>query len=204
MATKRTSASKARRPPAQPIQIYDLHVELLDVTPAIWRRLLVPDWMTLDQFHHILQFAMGWTNSHLHRFVIGGMQYGIPEDEWPELDFTDDRLVTLRSCLGTSIREFGYEYDFGDGWMHSVEVKGVGPADKLHRYPACIGGANACPPEDVGGPPGYAAFLEAIRDSSHPDHEELLGWCGGVFDPQGFGISGVNTLLWQMSFPRKR
>ena len=201
-AAKRSGAPAARD--QEPIHIYRLHVELLEISPSIWRRVLVPSWITLAKLHLVLQATMGWTNSHLHQFEIAGTKYGEPDEEWPELVVVDDRRVTVGTALSVSVTAFRYEYDFGDGWEHSVHVEGIEPTVDHPRYPLCIAGANACPPEDVGGTGGYAEFLEAIHKPRHPEHEQYLSWCGGAFDPAGFDLNSVNAALRRLKIPSRR
>lgn len=200
--TKR-SATRAH-PDGEPIHVYRLHAELLEITPAIWRRLLVPSWISFAQLHRVLQAALGWTNSHLHKFEVAGTDYGVPHDEWPELAMVDDRRVTLATGIGVSVIDFGYEYDFGDSWEHAIHVEGIEPVAEHLRYPLCLAGANACPPEDVGGVPGYAEFLKAIRNPRHREHEDMLRWCGGAFDPKGFDLNSVNAALQRLKIPSRR
>jgi len=164
----------------------------------------VPSWITLAKLHHVLQAAMGWTNSHLHQFDIAGTQYGIPDEDYPEIMPGDERRVTLAACLGTSITAFGYEYDFGDSWEHAIQVERILPLDDTLHYPICIAGANACPPEDVGGTHGYLDFLQAIADRTHPEHADSLRWCGGAFDPAGFDLNSVNAAIRRLKIPSRR
>jgi len=191
----RTTRLQGKEPKPASAPLYLLHVELRDIAPAIWRRLQVPGSITLPRLHRVLQVTMGWTDCHLHRFTIGGQRYGIPFDDWPDESLHDERRVTLAGSLGAVVTDFSYEYDFGDGWLHAVQVEGTQPIDDTATGVLCTGGANACPPEDVGGPPGYFEFLQAIRDPMHPEHHELLEWCGGAFDPTGFDLNGVNASL---------
>lgn len=144
--------------------------------------------MTLADLDRIIQAAMGWTNSHLHQFNIEGQVYGVLDDEWvDEFPSLPDDEFTLDAVLGKEVKSFTYEYDFGDSWQHEVEVKMVMIADEmLNSWPMCLAGANACPPEDVGGLGGYEEFLEAIQDPLHEEHESMRRWCGGPFDPKGF------------------
>jgi hypothetical protein len=79
-----------------------------------------------------------------------------------------------------------YDYDFGDGWEHKVELEKVIPFDPNITLPKCIKGRRACPPEDVGGTWGYEEFLNAIGDPSHPEHAEYVEWIGGTFDSENF------------------
>lgn len=178
------------------IKIYELYVELEYVEPPIWRRLLVPAAITLPKLHDLLQLAMGWTNSHLHSFTFGKSSYGIADvDDLDELNMLDERKQTLVGALGESAREFHYEYDFGDSWRHRIAVKPLaGPNPEWH-YPLCTGGARAAPPDDVGGPGGYEEFLAAIKDPKHEEHEDMLTWIGGAFDPEGFDLNAINRFL---------
>jgi Plasmid pRiA4b ORF-3-like protein len=190
---------KRARPSASPSSdrafIYPLHVELRDIAPAIWRRVLVPSEIKLNTLHRVLQTAMGWTDSHLHAFGIEDKKYGIPDPEWPEQNLIDERRVTLASCLTPGVIHFTYQYDFGDGWEHAIRVETSLPVEDTRSYPLCIAGANACPPEDVGGTPGYLDFVQAIADPLHPEHLDMLRWCGGAFDPRGFDLNSVNAAL---------
>ena len=111
--------------------------------------------------------------------------------------FEDERKVALNSLVSPS-RSLLYEYDFGDGWEHKVKVEKAVEADTRLSYPLCVGGARACPPEDVGGPWGYKDFLAALADEKHPDHSQMLEWCGGYFDPEGFDANAVNRALGRL------
>mgnify|MGYP002279009582 CR=1 FL=1 len=177
------------------IKVYDLHVELEHIEPVIWRRLLVPARITLPKLHDLLQVAMGWTDSHLHCFHIGERTFGMAGADLEELGMLDERRRTLESVLGDSLREFVYEYDFGDGWRHWIEVERVARPNPDWFYPLCIAGERAAPPDDVGGPPGYEQFLAAIKDSAHEDHDSMLTWVGGAFDPEGFDLNAINRAL---------
>jgi hypothetical protein len=177
------------------LEIYQLHVELQDIEPLIWRKLLVPAAIPLPELHNLLQLAMGWTNSHLHSFEIGSHSYSMADAELDELQMLDEDNYTLEQALGKSVREFVYEYDFGDGWRHRITVD---PLDKPHsdwHYPLCVAGERAAPPDDVGGPHGYQEFLNAITDPKHPEHKNMAAWIGGVFDPEGFDLNAINRIL---------
>jgi hypothetical protein len=194
MATSKKRSSKAR---ADPIWMYRLRITLLDVEPAAWRVVLVPETITLPKLHAVIQTAMGWTNSHLHEFVIGGRRYSdSPEEEWEPGQIADEGGVMLETALGKAARTFDYVYDFGDDWHHAIvlEERQPLPPDSSSTV-RCLAGERACPPEDAGGAYGYADFLEAIADPKHPDHHEMLEWCGGEYDPAHFDIDRVNTML---------
>jgi hypothetical protein len=206
-AAKPAAAVKRGRQAAEaqaaPRTIYRLHVELRDIAPRIWRQLLVPSWATLAKLHEVLQISLGWTNSHLHQFHIAGATYGMPDDEWREVSPLDDRRYTVAGCLADRVPDFVYEYDFGDGWEHAIHVEAILPVDQVDHYPLCTGGANACPPEDVGGSAGYFDFLQVIRDPSHEEHRDMLRWCGGSFDPTAFDRNAVNARLRRLKIPAK-
>lgn len=175
-------------------KLFELNVELEDIEPRIWRRLLVPGSMKLPKLHALLQLAMGWTNSHLHSFQFGDQVFAAAHGELEELDMLDEKNRTLESVLG-ELREFVYEYDFGDSWRHRIEAKLIANPNPDWFYPLCIGGARAAPPDDVGGPPGYAEFLSAIGNPKHEEHQSMLAWIGGAFDPEGFDLNAINRTL---------
>lgn len=165
--------------------VYQLKATLLETKPPIWRRVVVPAETTLDRLHEVLQAAFGWWNYHLHEFEIAGVRYGVDDGEdWGDPP-SDERRVRLRNIVeeGSS---FLYVYDFGDYWRHKVTVEKILPAQPGATYPTCTGGRRACPPEDCGGPWGYESFLEAISDPDNEEHEPMLEWVGGTFDPDAF------------------
>jgi hypothetical protein len=171
-------------------QVYQFKVTLLESRPPIWRRIQTKD-CTLDKLHEHIQTAMGWTNSHLHHFRVGEQLYGDPElmqENFEELEYKDSTTTNVSGILpedGKRFR-FQYEYDFGDSWYHEVLFEGVVRAESSKKYPLCLEGARACPPEDCGGIWGYPDFVEAIQNPKHEQHEELLEWVGGRFDPEAF------------------
>jgi hypothetical protein len=168
--------------------IYQFKITLLDIKPTIWRRIQVPDG-TLADLHEYIQAAFGWWNYHLHQFLIDGERYGplAPDGEDFGLEMIDETGVTLGKLIPKSGRKsrWIYEYDFGDGWQHEVLFEGFPSAEVRSKYPQCVEGQRACPPEDCGGPWGYAEYLAAIADPQHERHEELLRW-RGPFDPGAF------------------
>lgn len=185
----------ALRVVSSPVPVYQLQIELRYTDPVIWRRLLVPGSVKLSKLHVILQRVMGWEGGHLHEFVIGETGYGEPDPDFPsDLPVEDEKKVTLEKALGTR-NTFTYLYDYGDDWQHRVKVEKVLPPDVDLPYPRCLDGDNACPPEDVGGVPGYYEFLEAIKDPTHDEHEAMLEWYGGSFDPTAFNLDEVNLRL---------
>ena len=138
----------------EPREIYQFHVLLLKISPAIWRRVLVPSDQSLADFHATLQMVMGWDDTHLHRFLIHGKAYGVAR--FGGLSFRDDpRLIQLRD-LHLRIKErFLYEYDFHAFWQHQVRLERILPLDPTKTYPVCIGGARQAPPAWCNGPLAY-------------------------------------------------
>lgn len=177
--------------------IHQLKITLKDVRPPIWRRVQVTSDRTLGKLHQIIQASMGWTNSHLHAFSIGGVEYAQPMPEY-DLGVRNEQRVKLSQIVTGEKFKFLYIYDMGDAWEHEILVEKVLPVDLQVRYPVCLTGKRACPPEDCGGVWGYAEFLEAIRQPDHPEHESMLEWVGGGFDSEDFDLDEVNRLLRQI------
>ncbi len=173
---------------------YQLKVTLQNTKPPIWRRIQVRAGITLPQLHDAIQVAMGWTDSHLHLFNIGGVDYGMPDPEFAN-DMRSEQRVRLGRVVTTEKDRFVYEYDFGDSWTHNILLEKILPPEPDVHYPRCLAGKRTCPPEDVGGVWGYAEFLETIRDADHPEHDDMLDWCGGAFDPEAFSLDEVNAAL---------
>jgi len=180
-----------------PRHISQLKVTLCDVTPRVWRRLLVPGAYTLDRVHLVFQTAMGWHDVHLHSFEIDGQQYGQPDPDG-ELALRDEIDYRLDALTHKGSR-FLYTYDFGDWWEHEVVVEDVFGADPDERYPVCLDGERACPPEDVGGAYGYRTFLTVLGDPAHPEHVTMRTWVGGHFDPESFDAGRATTLVRRLA-----
>jgi hypothetical protein len=186
-----------RATPAKRKLSWQLKIDLLDVSPTIWRRIVVPETIKLPKLDRVIQSAFGWTNSHLHEFVIGGKRYAYPDPDFSEeLDQIDETGVVLVNTLGLDARCFDYVYDFGDDWHHIVMVEDQDVyTDMPTTSVRCLAGENACPPEDVGGAHGYLEFLAAIADKDHEEHDNYLRWAGGSFDPKRFDLQATNRAL---------
>ena len=174
--------------------VHQLKITLNGIRPPVWRRVLISSSSTLADLHRLVQDSMGWWNYHLHEFRVGRVVYGTPDDEdfgKPDKDEADAVLDKV-APKGSRLR---YEYDFGDGWEHQIQVEDVVPAEADTSYPRCIAGRRNCPPEDVGGPGGYDELLEALADPTHDRHSELLDWIGGTFDPEHFDLDETNDRI---------
>lgn len=175
--------------------IFQLHVELEDISPPVWRKVLVPSNITLAALHTALNELMGWTNSHLHQFLLRDRIFGDKRaDDFGELEFEDEKKFCLDDLIGEG-QVISYEYDFGDGWTHHVKVEKKLEFDRRLAYPLCVAGARACPPEDCGGPPGYESLVAKLRDPKDAEHDDLVTWVGGFFDPEGFDVNRTNNGL---------
>lgn len=174
--------------------IYQLKVTLKVCRPSIWRRLLIASTDNLEDVHIALQIVMGWTNSHLHEFAKDRDRYGIPDEDFPS-DVRNEADCRLDQVIKTEKNKLNYVYDFGDNWEHEVVLEKILPFETGTVLPVCLEGSRACPPEDVGGIPGYEMFLDAIADPSHPEYKEMLEWIGGNYDPEHFDLAQTNDLL---------
>jgi hypothetical protein len=174
--------------------VFQLRISLAGVEPEVWRRLLVPGGVKLAKLHDMVQAVMGWTNSHLHSFTIGEQLYGMQLDDYPDEEI-DEQEYTVFVALRGGIRQFTYEYDFGDSWEHEVVVEDTAWSPLTLKHAVCLDGQNACPPEDVGGVGGYELFLEAMADPTHEEHESFLAWVGYQFDPAAFELAAANAAL---------
>jgi hypothetical protein len=189
------------------VPAFDLRISIEDIEPPIWRQLRLPAALSVQQFHLAVQAAFGWEDRHLYgvraldpagrpRVVMG--PDGATEDPRAELP----AAVVLSELLdphkpGT---EFEYEYDFGDGWTHRVEL--LGPAELEHGELLCLEGANRGPVEDSGGPLGYTRLVQILADQQHPEHEDAARWVfetagefGRRFDATRFGVQAANRKL---------
>ncbi|MGD8239838.1 MAG: tetratricopeptide repeat protein [Armatimonadota bacterium] len=174
-------------------EVYQLRIDLAGFRPPIWRRVLVTSDTTLATLHWIIQVAMGWDNSHLHHFEIGGIRYSDPEFD---LDFVQDETRVSLEELGLRVKSrLDYCYDFGDDWEHTIRVQKILPAKQRTGCPVCTTGRRAAPPEDCGGIGGYGAILEALRRPDDPENADLLEWVGDEYDPEAFDIESVNGRL---------
>lgn len=209
--------------------IYQIRITLRGTKPPIWRKLAVPSGVTLGQLHELIQIAMGWSDCHLHGFVLkdksleknprelarlmtmerfedmfagaSGMRTFSPKTDPFGMDLDmegeDEDAVALAEVCPRVKSKLTYEYDFGDGWEHLIEVQKIIDPKPGTEYPVCLSGKLACPPEDCGGVWGYYDMLEAIENPEHESHEDLTDWLDEDFDPQAFDLEEINACLAQ-------
>lgn len=196
--------------------IYQFHIRLQEIEPPIWRRIQVSDTYTFWGLHVAIQDAMGWLDYHLHAFRFrprhkrDSIEIGIPSAEWDDLETLPGWEIKLSDYLHEPGQRMQYEYDFGDGWIHDVLFEGILVKEKGAKYPKCIGGEGACPPEDCGGVPGYYDLLEILKDPDHEEYEEMVSWLKGhlkkyypyhpdEFQPEKVRFSNPTT-RWKRAF----
>jgi hypothetical protein len=176
--------------------IFRIHVALLDIEPPIWRRIELSSRTTLKQLHRILQIAMGWSDYHLHVFVVNGQRYGIPDPEFDEPgEVLAEGRVRLAEVLPVPQARMLYTYDFGDNWQHSIQLESLHPPEASVAYPRVLAGARSCPPEDCGSFSGYADLVEILLDPTHPEFEQMRAWAGPEFNAEVFSADAVNQRL---------
>ena len=144
--------------------IYQLRITLREISPLIWRRLLVCSDTTLAQLHAILQIVFDWSDEHLHTFHLHGKDYGSNGAETRHV-----RLSTFRLRCG---ERFRYVYDYGAHWQCDIRLEAILPRDAKRFYPVCITAKRAAPPEECGGAWAYMARLDQHR--YHPPFEAML------------------------------
>jgi hypothetical protein len=174
-------------------------IHIAGIQPPITRTLELPMDLNLAQLHEVLQASFGWTDSHLHQFDVGGLTYGAPEfdqDGWADRQTFEASSVRLADFTipNDAPLIIGYEYDFGDNWTHVIEITTT-PREAGVKYPRCIAGSRAGPPEDVGGTSGYADFLAAWSDPLHEEHQDMRRWVGRKFDPERFHLDDSNKAI---------
>lgn len=165
------------------MSIIEIKVTLEYIEPAVTRTLQVPSNIRLDKLHLTLQAAMGWTNSHLYMFEAGGATWGVPDPDFGGDDLPANKATLAELIEDTGANTISYLYDFGDSWDHKLTITGISDPVPGNLYPRLTDVSGKCPPEDVGGFPGYEEFLEGMADPKHPEHSTLEEWYGGPFDP---------------------
>lgn len=176
-------------------QVYQFKITLDGIRPPIWRRIQVPETYSFWDLHVAIQDVMGWLDYHLHEFGIvnpgTGMraEIGIPDGEIGILAGWKHKIADYFTVENKSAF---YQYDFGDSWEHKILLEKILPREKGVKYPICIKGKRACPPEDCGGIWGYVELLEILGDPDHEEHESMKEWVGGELNPERFDPKQVH------------
>jgi len=173
--------------------VFLLHIQLRDVEPKIWRRVMVPGSLTLTKLHLVIQGAFDWEDYHLHRFEIHDLRYGPADDDYDEelLNENESQLYQL-----LRVRDhFIYHYDFGDNWLHDIVVEGAENASRTLKKALCLDGARARPPEDIGGVLRFEHLLEVINNPRHEEYVDYVQWNGEPFKPDLFSLIDTNARI---------
>lgn len=193
-------APARKKPKAADAGLLQLRIELDNVEPAVWRRVVVRDSLTFARLHRVIQEAMGWEDDHMHEFIVGDAHIGMASDDnffdMPEV--VPEDTVTLAEAIGKK-RKFKYWYDFGDDWNHTIAVEKRLPPDTSAPNAVLLAGERACPPEDCGGPWGYADMLAALADPKHEEHNTYAKWVGDDFDPEQFDLKAAARQVARMA-----
>lgn len=177
--------------------VYQFKISMPDIEPLIWRQIQVPENYNFWDLHVAIQDAMGWQDCHLHSFEAikrnrnGTREYiGIPDG-----DFADGCIAGWNVPITSRLLKKGdamiYQYDLGDSWDHIIKLEKILPAEEGVKYPRCIDGERACPPEDCGGFPGYYNLLEVLSDPKHEEYKHLRSWVGKAYNPEVFDHTKV-------------
>lgn len=196
--------------------LLQVKVSIVGSEPTIWRLLEIDASLTIDRVHGVLQTAVGWRDSHLHSFtdtdpyvrlravngIVREPKRWVPQDlledderALPETDWTLGQILTPESD------PLFYEYDFGDGWIHRLELTGNLPAPANAPRARLLDGARRAPLEDSGGVGGYHDLLDALADPQHEEHKNLQAWVAWTagpwqeFDAEQLDINAVNNEL---------
>lgn len=185
---------------AAPAPVYQLKVSLTGAKPPIWRRIQVPGTTTLHKLHTIIQYCMGWTDSHLHQFIVGKKTYALPdeEDNWHQHNDLDERRYSLHDLEHNLTPAFLYIYDFGDDWEHRITVEKILEPGQEQPHAVLLTGRRACPPEDIGGIYGFGSFIESMADPEDEYYDQAMEIFGEDYDPGRFDkkeIQEINDLL---------
>jgi len=182
---------------SRPKQIYQLEIWLAEIEPRIWRKFEVPSDIRLDKLHGVIQAVMGWTDSHLHSFSAGEDEYGMPDldEDMYDNGMMDETRAHLTDLVTRPKDRFVYTYDYGDNWEHIIELVEIKEPQSGIKYPVCLAGERACPPEDCGGPWSYPDFVKTMQGKNTKQRREFIEWLGYEFDPEEFDIEEVNKVL---------
>ncbi len=181
--------------------VYTLKITLLGTEPPVWRQVVVRGDIGLEDLHHAIQIAMGWTDSHLHQYHVGEQMIGKPDPNFGG-SMKDEADFTLADVAAKKGAKFRYEYDFGDSWLHEIRAEKIEDDVPDHKHPICTDGARACPPEDVGGVWGFGELVQAMTNPKHKRRKEFIEWLGEPFNPEAFDLGETNGRLKKLKYRR--
>jgi len=186
-------------------EIFRINITLMDCKPAVWREVEVASSMTLARLHDVLQVLMGWDDYHLWAFEAGRKRFELPDpDVKTQLAAADDpHQVTLGTLFAGKGSRLRYNYDFGDDWWLDIRVLALGKPEPKVRYPRCLAGERAGPPEDCGGPAGFEELLAAHKNPKRRGAKVLLEWAGSDWNPEVFDLAVINKSLAALPAPRQ-
>lgn len=188
--------------------------------PPIWRRLIVRDDATLEELHTVIQIAFGWSDDHMHQIEVKKRRFsGAPamamatavDSMWGGDEDEPTWGVLLSELQLRANSKLKYTYDFGDNWVHTIQVEKMPKPDEVDEamhsatgwklrpdtptpLAACVDGERAGPPEDCGGIWGYMDLCRILADSKDPEYEERMEWAGEI-DPERFDRKAVNRRM---------
>lgn len=168
-----------------------IKIVLDNVLPMVWRRVEVNDDLTFYQLHRVIQQAMGWEDCHLHEFEVARLRVGTASAGDAMFMIRDVLIPERRTRLFELLdgrRKFRYWYDFGDDWWHTITIEKRLPPESGSPVVVLMEGENACPPEDCGGPWGYADLVAALARPGRPEYANAVDWLGMAFDPAAFDL----------------
>jgi len=181
------------------VNIVRIKITLENVEPVVTRTLMVPLDIRLDRLHLTIQAAMGWHNTHLYEFTAGSTVWCVPHLSWSDGPLPAKKLTLLDVLEDTGAQTLHHLYDFGDCWEHRIRIGQMSDPEPGEFYPKLINASGRCPPEDVGGFPGYEYLLEALADPAHPDHEEMIEWHSDSFDPNAVPIGELKLEVLKLA-----
>jgi hypothetical protein len=151
------------------------------------------------ELHHIIQVVMGWTNSHLYQFNVGEQVIAdtrlVDDELGPVTDVKGVMVTQVFSHVGNTIT---YEYDFGDGWMHHLELVEISTHPNDEVLPQIIWGENASTPENCGGTYGFKELKEVLLNPEHPEYKSIRIWAGSTFDSMLCDLKTIQQNLWKL------